>query len=282
MLYNILSSKTNQTIKHNMQKFYTALTASAYSPGGASVSVTMSSSSLNSGVVVNITPGDREFTVDSVSGLKLNNSYVLKNNYYEQLFSIKQIDGPKKVITPNRAIEQIFASGSVLFDPIVTFTIPDSQLHQLGYRLELSYLDFNGERQYESIPFNAIPYSLKTDLTLEDVAALDPLIHAKLTDSTNFERLKQATWDIIVARVHSNIKLGTLVGTINLTIPHGFLLRSEIALSAGPDYVENRNQLAKRFEEELNSILNSVQTFGNDTGQTSQRQWAQTIRIARA
>lgn len=281
MIYNILSNKTGQTFKHVLPGYFSAVTASAYSPSGAAVSVSVTSQSLAVGLTVDAFAGDTEFTVNSLSGLRLDNQYVLKNSTYENLFAVKKIDPSTKVVESFRPLQQDFASGSTIMSPTIQFTFPDSLEYLLGYRLELEYLDFFGERKFETLAFNAVPYSLKSDLTLEILAGLDGLVEQKITSETNFTAMKEATWDSIVARVHTNKQLGTLVGTINLTTPHAYLVLVQLAQGAGPDYLEYRNMLARRFEEELTLVLTSIQTFGNSTGQTKQKDWFRTVQVIR-
>lgn len=282
MIYNILSNKTGQSFKHVLPGHFSAVTASAYSPSGGSVSVSVTSQSLSIGLTANAYAGDNEFTIDSISGLKLDTQYVIKNSTYENLFAIKKIDPSTKTIQSFRPLQQDFASGSAVVSPTLLFSFPDSLDYQLGYRLELEYLDFYGDRKFETLAFNAVPYSLKSDLTLEILAAHDGLVEQKIASETNFSAMKEATWDSIVARVHTNKDLGTLVGTINLTTPHAYLMLVQLAQGAGPEFLEYRNMLARRFEEELNLVLTSVQTFGNSTGQTKQKDWFRTVQIVRA
>jgi hypothetical protein len=282
MIYNILSGKPGQKFKHTVGGSISSITVSCFDPNKLSVAITATQQVISSTVVVDATAGDESFKVDSLTGLRLNEVYVLKNGtFYEQQFGISSMDTVTKIIIPFRPLQQNFPAGSTIDSTAITFTFPDALNFNLGYRIELSYLDFYGEEKFETISFNAVPYSLKSDVTIETLASLDGLINDKIPSGTNFNSLKEACWEMLIARVHANKNLGTLVGTINLTNPHSFLILAQLAQSAGPEYLEYRNSLLKRFDEELHSVLSSVQTFGNQQGFTKQHDWFKFIDIAR-
>lgn len=282
MIYNILSNKSGQSFKHTIDGSLTVISASAYDPNNQSIPMTAAKQTLTNGVSVDAYAGDNSFIVDSLSGLRLNTPYVVKNSVYEQLISISKIDITTKEITLYRPLQQDFASGSLLSSPTVTFSFTSTLQFNIGNRIELHYHDFYGDEHIETIPFNSLPYHLKSDASIETVAALDGQIVDKLSIGTNFDSLKEATWDMVVTRVHANKAVGTLVGTVNLTNAHSFLILAQMAQGAGPEYLEYRNSLLKRFEEELVATLSAIQTFGNEQGQTKQRDWFKTVEIVRA
>lgn len=281
MLYNILSDKTGQTIKHTIGGSMTVISASAYDRNNQSIPMTAAKQTLTNGVSVDAYAGDTSFTLDSLSGLRINSLYAVKNSTYEQLVSIARMNPSTKEVFLHRPLEQDFASGSLISSPTVTFSFTSTVDFNIGNRIEFHYHDFYGDEQIETIPFNALPYHLKTDASIETVAALDGQIAEKLNSGVNFDTLKNATWEMVVARVHANKAVGTLVGTVNLTNAHSFMILAQLAQGAGPEYLEYRNSLLKRFEEELHSTLSSLQTFGDENGITKQKDWFRFIDIAR-
>lgn len=282
MIYNILSDMAGQSFKHTVGGSITNITASCYDPNNQSVSVTAAKQTITSGITVDATAGDDSFTLSSLTGLRLDGVYVLKNDgVYEQQFGISRMNSSTKLVTPFRPLQQDFPSGSTIESPTITFTFADALPFMLGYRIELHYHDFFGDPKYETISFNAVPYSLKSDVTLESLAALDGMVNDKIPVGTNFNALKEACWDMVIARVHANKDMGTLVGTINLTNAHSFMILAQLAQSAGPEFLEYRNSLLRRFEEELHSTLSSIQTFGTSQGVTKQKDWFRFIDIAR-
>ena len=281
MIYNILSDKSNQIIRHTIDGSMTVISASAYDRNNRSIPMTAAKQTLTNGVNVDAYAGDMSVFVDSLTGLRLNTPYVVKNSVYEQLISISKINPTTKEITFFRPLQQDFASGSLFSSPTVTFSFTSTVDFNIGNRIEFHYHDFYGDEQIETIPFNSLPYHLKSDVSIESVAALDGLLVEKIPSGTNFEALKEATWEMVVARVHANKEVGTLVGTINLTNAHSFMILAQLAQGAGPDYFELRNSLLTRFEEELHSTLSSLQTFGDENGITKQKDWFMFIDVAR-
>lgn len=281
MLYNILSDKTGQTIKHTIDGSMTVISASAYDRSNQPIPMTAAKQTLTNGLSVDAFAGDTSFILDSLSGLRINSLYAVKNSTYEQLVSIARMNPSTKEVFLHRPLEQDFASGSLISSPTVTFSFTSTVDFNVGNRIEFHYQDFYGDEQIETIPFNALPYHLKTDASIETVAALDGQIAEKLNSGVNFDTLKNATWEMVVARVHANKAVGTLVGTVNLTNAHSFMILAQLAQGAGPEYLEYRNSLLKRFEEELHSTLSSLQTFGDENGITKQKDWFKFIDIAR-
>lgn len=281
MLYNILSNKVSQSFSHTIDGSLTILSSSAYDSNNQPLSMSATKQSLTNGINVAAYAGDNSIFVDSLTSLRINSLYAIKNSTYEQLISIAKINPSTKEITLHRPLTQDFASGSLFSSPTITFTFPNPVTFQLGNRIEVHYHDFYNDEQIETLSFNSLPYGLKTDASIETVSALDGQFQDKLNIGMNFEALKQATWEMVVARVHSNKELGTLVGTVNLTNAHSFMILAQVAQSAGPEYLEYRSSLLRRFDEELKSTLSALQTFGTEDGVTKQKDWFMYIDIAR-
>lgn len=262
-----------------------SITASLYLPSGApngtgSLSLNAASSSVNAAAQ----PGAITLNIGSTTAFKAGNRYIVGDTdldeYTAEFVTVKSKSN--NTITLLRPLMFAHAAGDPIVSSQITVEVSANQASEIGrgHRIEISY-NVSGEAQPVVVaPFDISRYLPISHINIESLRDLDPTLSKKFSSGISFEDLKNQTWSMLLNRIAINYSPGSLVGTINLTVPHGYLIRMAIAETAGQDYVEYRNLMARRFDEELKYALGSAAFDENQTG-SAQGKYLQKMRIRR-
>lgn len=252
------------------------VTASFYLPSGTSngtgsISVPTASSTVNAAANI----GALSLNVGSTTNFKVGHRYIVGNSdpdeYTAEHITVKS--KTSNTITLLRPLMFDHASGDTIASSQVNITVSAAQASELGmgHRVELSYQVSGSAQPVVVDTFSVTRYLPISHLNIETLRDLDPTLTKKIPSGTSFNDLMEQTWNMVLNRVAINYSPGSLVGTINLTVPHAFLVRMTLAEIAGPDFLEYRNLMAQRFQEELNFALGSCVFDADQDGSTNGR-----------
>jgi hypothetical protein len=103
--------------------------------------------------------------------------------------------------------------------------------------------------------FDCTRYDPISGLSVDDVADLDPALAKRVPAGLWAPAVVARAWDMILRRVATKVAPGALVGTIDLTTAHGYLVRALLAETSGEDWAAYRDDMRTRFTQEMDAAL---------------------------
>jgi len=151
------------------------------------------------------------------------------------------------------------------------------------YRIEITYTISAATRPKAIVDYDVVRYALQTFLTLEKLSGLDPLARRRLSEGTWFPELRDQAWEMMLHEVAGQKDPGALVGAIDLTVPHQYLVRALIEEPGGEQRKDQRELYARRYTDELNRTLAAHAVDDDQDGAIERHEgWTRSISIARA
>lgn len=227
--------------------------------------------------------GALSVVVTSASGITVGRRYLLAGaeDAGGEVVTVRSISGT--TITLARRILTARASGVSFASSRVTFAIPSLPSPDRAYRVEYTY-PVADDRPSVAVPFDVTRWTPVTSLTLEDVRDIDPLVVKRLPAGLWLPALRDDAWEMLCRHIATRIDPGAVVGTIDLTVAHGYLVRALLAESAGdgPEVTAYRERMATRYAEERDGVLGTLAVDRGQTGAASLRDaWTRHLPIMR-
>lgn len=263
------------------------ITASVFKPSGAedgtiTVTYTATSASLMSGS----NPGDYSLYASQTSFLKKGEKFLVTNSTQDfgaaEFVTIKTFSTSSNLITVLRPMISEHLFGDKIASTKIKMTIPSTSTGTIGkgYKIQIDY-SVGGEAQEPiTLSFQVTRYLPATNLSFEHIRDIDPTLGKKIPSGFQFEELKAITWNALLTRVSANYSPGSLVGTVDLTLPHAYYVKMVIFESAGKDYEDQRMLMAERFENEFKQALAAC-AFDEKQNGDSSGQYLQQMRLVR-
>ncbi len=133
------------------------------------------------------------------------------------------------------------------------------------------------------VPFDAVRYQAVSTLSWDDVLDLDALSAKRLPAGTWVPALMARALEMILGRIAQASEPGALVGCIDLKIPHLYLVRALQAENAGDEWIAHRDDMRKRFADELAITLTAAAFDDDQDGAIESHEgWHPTILLERA
>lgn len=245
------------------------ITGSVYSNSGGDLGVaTVAAQTFSTTLVAAANAGVVQLTLSSSSGAALGQQYLLDGPEAlgGETVTLRAVSGSTATLL--RPTLSPRAAGATLQSSRAVFTISAAQAVAVGrhYRLKIDYTSNSVSQPPLFISFDVTRYNPVSFLNAESLRDLDPTLAAKIKQGTNLSQLKERTWDMILTRIAQNYSPGALIGSIDLTTAHQYLIRSELALIAGPEFQDYRDKLAQRFQEEFEASLGAAAFDNNQDG----------------
>lgn len=285
-----INISTGGTLKFELPNYPTNSTGSVhvhiFNPAGSQVVTSASTTvdSVNTHVQTAVSGTQVAFTLDSTTGVVSGRRYFLDGpeNTGGESVTVKSVSG--STVTLYRPLERSHTSGSQFFGTLLQTTISGSQLGTVGkhYRAEAHWYLNDVEQAPMVVDFHCVRFSPESYLTLEDIRDLDPTLLQKWPKGMVFDKIRAKTKEMMLNRVASTVDPGSIVGIVDLTVAHSFLVRSEIALTAGPDWNDYRDKMVQRYQEEFEAALQANAIDSNQDGQIGVNEYfRKTIRLVR-
>mgnify|MGYP006959990976 CR=1 FL=1 len=262
-----------------------SVSGSVYAPGGGELgTATVTVDTFATTLATSASLGALQLTLSSGAGASPWAQYLVDGPESQggEMVTFKAVSGSTATLL--RPLIIAHSSGATVAGVKATVSISAAQAATLGrhHRVKLSYLSSGVEQEPLTVTFDVTRYSLVSNLNLESLRDLDPTLTKKIPAGTSWIQLKESTWRMILNRVAQNFAPGALVGTIDLTDAHGFLVRSELALNAGAEFQEQRDKLTQRFQEELDATLGAAAFDNNQDGVIAANEgFLHSIRLSR-
>lgn len=228
--------------------------------------------------------GAMALSVASATGITVGRRYLVggAESAGGERVTVRAVAGT--TVTLVRPLRYARASAAAFQSTRVELAVTGSNVATVGrhWRAEVTYTVSTAARSKAVVPFDVVRYVPIELLSLEDVRALDPLIAKRLAEGAWWPDLKAAAWDQLLHRVAAKVDPGALVGTVNLTVPLGYLIRTLVAETAGRDHEPTRALLARRFGEELDAALGAHAVDDDQDGAVERHEgWRRTIVLER-
>lgn len=251
-------------------------------PGGAGSAVVRD---LHGGALETITPtldavsttlsalaaaGAGSLALTSASGVTAGRVYLVGGAEAEggEAVTARALSG--STLTLVRRLERERASGATFQSARLSFAITTAStaVPRRNARIEWTNPD-TGE--VVPIPFDVTRYAPVSTLTAEVILGLDPQFKKRLAAGEWLPGRIAIAWDMLLGHIAAQVQPGGLIGTVDLTTAHGYLVRALAAETAGKDAAEEYVMLSRRYAEERERVLTACAYDERQTGNASNR-----------
>ena len=227
--------------------------------------------------------GALSVTVTSATGITVGRRYLLAGSEDAggEVVTVRSV--ASTTVTLARRLLSARASGVSFASSRVSFALPAIASPERAYRVEYTYPGAD-DRPGVAVPFDVTRWTPVTSLTLEDVRDIDPLVVKRLPAGLWLPALRDDAWEMLCRHIATRIDPGSVVGTVDLTVAHGYLVRALLAESAGdgPEVSAYRERMARRYAEERDGVLGTLAVDrGQDGSATLRDAWTRHLPIMR-
>lgn len=244
-----------------------APTFTVYSPEGATL---QTGTSTLDGVSTTLSgaasAAAQTLSLASATGVTAGRRYLLAGTEEEggEVVTVRSISGTTATLV--RPLTRAAASGATFKSTRISVSVSAVGTVGRHHRIALAY-DVGAVAQPPwQVPFDVVRYVVRTGLTLEDVRALDPQFAKRLPAGTWLPGLIERAWAMLLARVAAKVDPGAVIGGIDLTTAHGYLVRALALETAGPENESTRALMAARFEQEFEASLTTTAVDNDQDG----------------
>lgn len=227
--------------------------------------------------------GTQALSLTSASGVVAGQRFLVGGAEDEggEFVTVRSISGTTATLV--RPLRFARSSGATFQSTHVSFPLPAAALAtvQRGCRVEY---DTGADFPVLVLAFHVVRYIPQSHLGLEDLRDLDPILGKRVPEGLWLPGLTARAWDVILSRLVQRMDPGGLVGTVDLTLAHGYLVRAMLAETAGntPEVVAYRENMERRYGQELDAAVSACVYDPNQNGTTKTQAVAfQALRIQR-
>jgi hypothetical protein len=252
------------------------------SPSGGTVqsSASVTRNGVDTTVSGALAVGATTLTVLSATGIKRGKRYAIGNagngtaaneERGGEVVTVKGISGT--TVTLARPLTRAQDNGALFQSREVELAIASTTPTTVGrhWRAEITWSADDGtaastvSQSTFIVPFDVVRFDPVSTATEDDLFDMDPVAPKRLPAGLVWHSLRDRAWEMILRRVAAKVDPGALVGTIDLTSAHVYLIRALLAETAGqePERVQYRELMAQRFGEEFEAAV-STQPVDND------------------
>jgi hypothetical protein len=176
-------------------------------------------------------------------------------------------------VTLLRPTQRAHASGASFQSREISMAVASTTPTAIGrhWRIEVTWTSDDG---YDAvfteprfiIPFDVVRFEPVTSATEDDMFDFDPIAGKRLPAGFFWPALRDRAWEMILRRVAAKVDPGALVGTLDLTTPHLYLIRALIAETAGEGQAEYMARMKERFAEEFEAAIGTMPVDSDQDG----------------
>lgn len=244
-------------------------TFAVYNPGGASLltgSVTLDS--VNTTLSGAASAGATTLSVTSASGVEAGRVYLAEGAEWlgGESVTVKSISAT--TLTLARPVLRAKASGATFASTRVTIalTAAASAVIDRHYRVEIAWSLSSVAQPPWVVDYDVVRYWPYSNLRLADLLDLDPLLQKRLPAGLWLPALVAQAWTMLLRRIAQKHAPGALVGSIDLTIAHGYQVRALLAETAGSDWVSYRDDMRKQLDYHFQAAMTAHAFDDNQDG----------------
>jgi hypothetical protein len=254
-----------------------------YDANGASVQTgTSTLDSVDTTLASSGAPAATALTLTSGTGVVAGRRYLVGGT--EELggeqVTVRAVSGA--AITLLRPLSRAASAGATFESTRVGVALSAIETIGRHYRVEFAWDVATVAQPPFVVPFDVVRYTPRTLLTFEELRDLDPLLAKRFPAGGWFPALRERAWSMILHAVASKVAPGALMGAIDLTIPHGYLVRALLAENAGVDFEPLRAQLMGRYTYELETALAATAIDNDQDGRVESNEgWYRSVPVLR-
>ena len=185
-------------------------------------------------------------------------------------------------VTLARRLRRAQATGAAFASTRVSMTIPSIATPARNYRARYAWPGADALPDVD-VPFDVTRYTPVTSLTTEDLRDLDPLVSKRIAEGTWLPAVIAEAWEQMLRHVAAKLDPGAVVGAVDLTTPHQYLVRALLAeTGTGDEAREYREAMATRYAQERDAALGSLAVDKEQDGTAQPSGWYRGIAMVRA
>lgn len=230
--------------------------------------------------------GASTVSVTSASGIAAGRKFLIGGPEESggERVTVRSVSGT--TITLVRPLRAAKASGAAFASTRVDLAIDAGTPSTIGrhWRAEITWAVSSVSQAVHVVPFDVVRYQPLTSLEGDDIADLDPLLAKRLPAGLWLPATIEAAWDMILRRLAQQKDPGALVGAIDLTTPHQYLVRKLLAETGAtnPELLDHAKFLGERYVQELETALASAAVDDDQDGAVEKHEgWTKTLDLAR-
>jgi hypothetical protein len=260
-------------------------TWAALGPGGGSLLTgTVTMGTVNTTLNGATAAGATSLVVASATGIAAGSRYLVggAEDSGGEFITVKSI--ASTTITPVRPLRLAHATGVGFQSTRVTLSLTTAASPSVGrhYRVAITWALSSVTQPPAVVAYDVVRFYPLTSLSLDRVLDADPLFAKRLSAGAWWPSLRDDAWDELLERVAAKKDPGSIVGTLDLTEPHRYLVRVRAAETAGPEFDQYRQTMAQRFLETLDAALGAHALDDNQDGAVSSNEgWRREILLER-
>lgn len=262
----------NSTIDYHLQDRPDegTITCSLYTSNNSvlAASLPVSLDSVNTTLSGSINANSKTFSVVSGSGITRNGVYLLDGPETGggEAVKVRTISGSNITLVAPTTFAH--AASSSFYSTRITISLTGSLFTKAtsNNRIRVDYKTSGAPQTAEYISFDAVAYVPVSKLTLADIKVLAPNVNTALPASVDWSGIKETAWNMLLTRIKANAHPGGVVGVLELTTAHGYLVRSLLAQEAGDSFDQYRITMHDKAMEELNVVLSVASVDINQDG----------------
>lgn len=181
-----------------------------------------------------------------------------------------------------RRLQRARASGSSFVGTRLTFAVTATSTTAPGRNFRVEWTSPEGV--VTPVPFDVTRYAPTSALNAEELRDLDPAFFARVSAGEWLPGRVASAWEMILRHVSQQYAPGAMIGMVDLTTAHGYLVRALLAegFGKGDDAVKELEDLRKRYAQERDAALAACAYDERQTGAaTNARGYHRRIALVR-
>lgn len=248
----------------------------------ASASVTLGTS--NTTLSGAASAGATSVSVTSASGITAGRKYLVGGREDEggERVTVRSVSAT--TVTLARALRAAKASGAAFQSTRVEMAVASTTPSAVGrhWRAEVTWAVSSASQPTHVVAFDVVRFQPVSTLDGDAIADLDPTLAKRLPAGTWLPGVLDQCWDMVLRRVAQQKNPGSLVGTLELTTAHAYLVRATLAETGGEDWAAYRDDMRQRFKDELDAALGAAAIDDDGDGSVEQHEgWRRTVLVER-
>lgn len=228
--------------------------------------------------------GATSVAVASAAGITAGRKYLLGGPEAEggERVTVRAVSG--LTVTLARALRAAKASGAAFQSTRVELAVASTTPSAVGrhWRAEVAWAVSAAAQPTHVVAFDVVRFQPVSTLDGDAIADLDPVLVKRLPAGTWLPGVMDACWDMVLRRVAQTKDPGALVGTLELTTAHAYLVRATLAETGGEEWAAYRDDMRARFKQELDAALAAAAIDDDQDGAVESNEgWRRTVLVER-
>lgn len=237
--------------------------------GGQLEAVTPALDAVNTSLSADADAGALTLSLTSATGVVAGRRYLVGGPEAGggEWVTIRALSGTTATLV--RRLQRARASGSGFVGTRLTFAVTTASTAAPGRNFRVEWTSPEGV--VTPVPFDVTRYAPTSALTGEELRDLDPAFFARVSAGEWLPGRVASAWEMILRHVSQQVAPGALIGMVDLTTAHGYLVRALLAESFGKsdEARAELDDLRRRYAQERDAALAACAYDERQTGAAS-------------